>query len=46
MAQVPGTTRVTVVPLTVQIVVVSDVKFTAKPDEAVALIVIGEAEIG
>ena len=43
MVQVPAATIVTVLPLTVQTVAVSDEKLTGNPDEAVALSVNGGA---
>ena len=41
MVQVPTVTKVTVVPETVQMLVVADVKTTVRPEEAVALIASG-----
>ena len=41
IVQVPALTRVTVLPDTVQTVVVVDAKLTGKPDEALALTVNG-----
>ena len=43
MLQVPPVTIVTVLPLTVQTVVVEEVKVTARPDDAVALTANGAA---
>ena len=41
IVQVPTATNVTVVPETVQMLVVAEVKATVRPEEAVALRVIG-----